>query len=55
LPPRDAARQGEPRATEEFTDANIAALLDEANKADSAAGAVAVEEGVQSRGEEVCP
>jgi putative membrane protein len=29
-------------ATEEFTDANIAALLDEANKADSAAGAVAV-------------
>jgi putative membrane protein len=31
-----------PAATEEFTDANIAALLDEANKADSAAGAVAV-------------
>ena len=29
-------------AAEEFTDANIAALLDEANKADSAAGAVAV-------------
>jgi putative membrane protein len=29
-------------ATEEFTDANIAALLDEANKADSGAGAVAV-------------
>jgi putative membrane protein len=29
-------------ATEKFTDANIAALLDEANKADSAAGAVAV-------------
>jgi putative membrane protein len=29
-------------ATEELTDANIAALLDEANKADSAAGAVAV-------------
>jgi putative membrane protein len=29
-------------ATEEFTDANIAALLDEANKADSSAGAVAV-------------
>jgi putative membrane protein len=29
-------------ATEAFTDANIAALLDEANKADSAAGAVAV-------------
>jgi putative membrane protein len=29
-------------ASEEFTDANIAALLDEANKADSAAGAVAV-------------
>ena len=28
--------------TEAFTDANIAALLDEANKADSAAGAVAV-------------
>jgi putative membrane protein len=28
--------------TEEFTDANIAALLDEANKADSSAGAVAV-------------
>jgi putative membrane protein len=28
--------------TEEFTDANIAALLDEANKSDSAAGAVAV-------------
>jgi putative membrane protein len=29
-------------ATEEFTDGNIAALLDEANKADSAAGAAAV-------------
>jgi putative membrane protein len=28
--------------TEKFTDANIAALLDEANKADSSAGAVAV-------------
>jgi putative membrane protein len=28
--------------TEEFTDANIAALLDEANKADSSAGAAAV-------------
>lgn len=28
--------------SEEFTDANIAALLDEANKADSSAGAVAV-------------
>lgn len=31
-----------PATTEEFTDANIAALLDEANKADSSAGAVAM-------------
>ncbi len=41
----DTAATGSDTATattEGFTDANIAALLDEANKADSAAGAVAV-------------
>jgi putative membrane protein len=37
-----AATSSDTAAAEEFTDANIAALLDEANKADSTAGAAAV-------------